>query len=779
MAESKKLVSKHQRLHIGRQLIESVSEPANTAYYVFFGNHLEYANTSEITQPVDSVSETAINVYRDMIYGKRLSENDFKLMIPRNDYSSNKVYNMYDDKTGESNVSLFDSNYYAVVNADAYYHVYKCLDNNLGANSTVQPEFAEIDAQDEVYQTSDGYVWKYMYSVDNTTVAKFATTDYFPVVPNTVVSASAKEGIINVIKVENIGRGYDNYCNGTFRADDLRVNGNSLVYSINSSLTANTANDYYNGCYLYIASGTGMGQYSKISSYVVNSTVKSVIIENEFSVSPQSDSVYEISPGVKIVGDGTQLVNAVARAIVNSAGNTIQHIEMLDLGLGYKYATASVIANPVVGVTANAALRPIYSPPGGHGYDAAAELGATRVGISIKFSNTDVGIPLTNEYRTLGIIKDPMFANVTINYNSSTGTFVPDENVYKIESGVMFNDNATINTTSSAVTAAADFVNQLDVGEYIYITDNMQYQLAVVNSIVNSSYLTLTTNGFFETSAAKLYKTNIGATVTSIDISPTVLTGTISVNTTSPNVTGTSTSFTTQVLPGDKVFLYSNSSGSGQVKNVVSVVNDTKLILDSNPSFANTSGKAQVLKYTVASKVDAGIRSAVGYVTSVSTGSLIASNVAGIFKTGDMIIGDVSGATGIITSIQRSGVTKDFNTFVQMYKYMGTPISGTFAQDEIVYQSESNNFEENYANAYLHSVKGTGPSTNYFVTNQVGLFNVGVNLRGANSDSTALITNKYSPELVFASGDVIYLEKIDPITRADATSETIKFIFEF
>lgn len=779
MAEPKKLVSKNHRLHSARQLIESINEPANTAYYVFFGNHLEYANTSEIPQPVDSVSETVIDVYRNMIYGKRISENDVKLMIPRNNYTSNKVYDMYDDTVGESNVALFSSNYYAVVNADAYYHVFKCLDNNRGTNSTVQPEFAEIDVSDEVYQTSDGYVWKYMYSVDNATVAKFATTDYFPVVANTLVSNAAKEGIINVIKVETAGRGYDNYCNGTFRADDLRLNGNSLVYSINASLTANTANDYYNGCYLYISAGTGVGQYSKITSYVVNSTVKSIVLDNTLETPPQSDSTFEIFPGVKITGDGTQSVNAVARAIVNTAGNTIQRIEMLNLGSGYKYAVAEVVANPVVGVTANAVLRPIYSPPNGHGYDAAAELGATRVGFTAKFANTDVGLPLTNEYRTLGILKDPLFSNVTINYTSATGTFTPDEHVYKVESGVMINDNATINTTSAIVTAAADFVNQLDVGEFIYITDASQYQLTTVNSIVNSSYFTIKSNGYFNTSTAKIYKTNIGATTTSINISPTVLAGTLSVNTTSPNADGTSTSFTTTLLPGSKIFVYGNSSGAGEIKTVVSVENNTRIVLNSNLSFANTTAKAQVLNYTITSSVDSGIQAAVGHVTSVATGSLVASNVAGIFKTGDFIIGETSGATGVVTTVQRSGVSKDFNTFVQMYKYIGTPVSGTFTQDEIVFQSETNDYADAYANGRLHSVTGAGGSTNYFVTGQVGVFNTSVNLLGANSDASALVTNKYSPELVFGSGEVIYLEKIDPITRSNTGSETIKFIFEF
>lgn len=956
MAESKKLVTKNHRLHIARQMIESVNEPANTAYYVFVGNHLDYpsvidatfnsdtgvANATDfittstvhnfangyqvqylssrgntalsgltngasyyvrfanstalklsstptgsiidltsaatgetghtlrytlaIPQPNDSISETIVDVYRNMIYGKRLSPNDIKLMIPRNDYVSNKVYDMYDDTIGESSLALFNKNYYAVVNADSFYHVFKCLDNNLGANSTVQPEFSEVDASDEIYQTSDGYVWKYMYTVDNTTVARFATTDYFPYVANSLVASSAKEGTIDVIKVELPGRGYSNYCNGTFRVDDLRIGGNPLKYSINTSLSANNTNSFYNGCYLYISAGTGVGQYSEIVDYTVNSTIKAVTIRNEFEVPPAGDSRFEVSPGVKIVGDGTQSVNAIARALVNTAGNTIQRIEMLSVGLGYKFAIANVVASPVVGVTKLAQLRPIFPPPGGHGHDAASELGCTRVGISVKFSNTDVGIPLSNEYRSIGILKDPAFSEVTLNYSNGTGAFVPDENVYKV-SGIRISDNASVNTTSSIITANADFVNQLDVGEYIYFSDGSNYQLSTVNSIVNSSYITIKSNAFFDsTGSVSIYKTMIGSSVSNLVFSTSNLTGNLETNASSSSVYGKGTTFSTELISNTSLYVYANSIGAGEIKRIVSITTEVlsfnantgvddstdfitiannilvnndvvkyytavgntaltgltnnafyyvvsanstgvklsttrggtanvitpsstvenghyvsiqKLIVSSNMSFTNSDAKAQILNYTVQSTVNSGIESTTGYITSVSTGSIVLSNVHGVFTTGDMIIGGESGATGKITTVERSNVAKGFESFVQMHKYIGTPVSGTFEADELAYQSSSGNLIDAYANAKIHSVTGAGVTTTYFVTNQNGIFNVGSNILGANSGSSALVTAKYSPELVFGSGEVMYLEKIEPITRSNTTSETIKFIFEF
>jgi hypothetical protein len=114
-----------------------------------------------------------------------------------------------------------------------------------------------------------------------------------------------------------------------------------------------------------------------------------------------------------------------------------------------------------------------------------------------------------------------------------------------------------------------------------------------------------------------------------------------------------------------------------------------------------------------------------------------------------------------------------------MYKYSVSSVVGTFTPDELVFQSETGLYEDQYANAYLHSSVYDGVNYNYYVTNQIGVINSGRNLIGANSTATANVVNKYSPELEFGSGDVMYIEKIDAIKRTNTASETIKLIFEF
>jgi hypothetical protein len=82
---NKRLVTKLFKTHMARQLIESVSEQANTAYYMFAGKHTQYpAGDTEITTPVDTVQSLYIDSYENMLFGKRISTNDVRHMINRN-----------------------------------------------------------------------------------------------------------------------------------------------------------------------------------------------------------------------------------------------------------------------------------------------------------------------------------------------------------------------------------------------------------------------------------------------------------------------------------------------------------------------------------------------------------------------------------------------------------------------------------------------------------------------------------------------------------------------
>jgi hypothetical protein len=648
---------------------------ANNRYYLFVGDHTTHANL-DLQSLQDTVSTTLQSAYRNMIEGKLIGAEDVAMLIRNIPYESNKVFDMYDDL-----LDLFDLDYYAIVNASSFYHVYKVLDNNQGSNSIVQPNFADISgANTNFYQTSDGYVWKYMYSIDNNSVVKFGTSNNFPVVANTSVKSGAVAGAIDVILIETAGVKYNNYVLGTFSGADIQVNGDALVFQIANNNTV-AVNGFYQSCLLYISAGTGVGQYKTVTDYFSNTDGNFIRVDSAFAIAPQNGSQYQIYPQVQIVGSGSETINAVARALINAtSSNSVYKIEMLLRGADYQLATAEVLANNVVGVTQNAALRVIYGPYGGHGYHQAPELSCGKVAISVQLSNSESNTILTtNKYQQFGIIQNPRFANVEITIANNVGIFLGQEPVWKI-SPLKITSIATINSLSSSISANdGTFTSLLKVGDFVYLTiaNNNSNQLATVNSIINSTMFTIASNGFFDSIAGIV-----------------------------------------NILVGQSISA-----------NVLSVVS------------------AQTLRIT---------------------------HVNGAIVANDFIIGQRSGAIATVNTVSRNGVLKNYETFVQLYKYNGVTTFGTFAQNEFVYQG---NLAQ--SNALLHSSINDGSNTLLYTSNQDGLFANGLLIVGNTSGAILSVANTYSPELVYGSGKVVYLENIDPVTRLSDQTEKFKVIFIF
>lgn len=70
------------------------------------------------------------------------------------------------------------------------------------------------------------------------------------------------------------------------------------------------------------------------------------------------------------------------------------------------------------------------------------------------------------------------------------------------------------------------------------------------------------------------------------------LSGTVSVTTSSNVVTGTSTTFTTDLAVGDYILLAANTTAT-DVRRITAITNATSISVDANVSFANTSGKVK------------------------------------------------------------------------------------------------------------------------------------------------------------------------------------------
>jgi hypothetical protein len=416
-----KLVTNKFKTHMAAQFIESVSESSNSLYYVFTGETLPFADDNAPPVPTNSTFGVHNDVYDNLLFGKKIASDDVKHMIRRVNWQSGNTYPAY----SYASTTLETDNFYAISEESGNYAVFKCLDNNGGAAANDQPLFSETAADDEFYQTNDKYVWKLMYNISASDWSKFATNDFAPVIPNANVSANAVSGSIEAIIINSGGARYNAHANGTFK--EISVAGNTLIHGLQSSsvtLSANT--DFYKNSTLYVRSGTGAGQARNISEYIVTGSERRVLINPAFTTLPDTTSVFEIAPGLTIKGDGD---DAVAIATIDTTANSISTVEIVNRGSGYSFADVIISSNGDSTVAAN--LTPSLSPPGGHGSDAINELYASRAGISVTYANNESNtIPTTNDYRSVGIIKDPLFANVELTLTTSTASsFLDGETV--------------------------------------------------------------------------------------------------------------------------------------------------------------------------------------------------------------------------------------------------------------------------------------------------------------------------------------------------------------
>lgn len=463
-----------------------INELSNNVYYYALGRYLPWANESSPDTAVDTVK--AINDFkRTIIAGKRIKPTDILNLVVRHNWISGTVYAQYDD----TDPNLYDKSFYVINSTEK---VYKCLFNNGGAVSLTEPTLVQLDK----FQTADGYIWKYMYSLSSANNTKFSSGSYIPVEPNTAVSSAASNGSIDVILNTNPGSGYTGYISGTIKS----VVSNTL-FSIESLSTLSVDNFYYNSSAFYIINGTGEGQLTVVSNYVVNSSGHFVYTQTPLN-SPQLDltSEYRIAPQVSVSGDGS---GAKAICTVNaSASYSIDTLSVISSGSGYSYANVSIVSNPSYGSGAQA--RAIIPPWGGHGYDAANELGSKLVGFSTFFVNSESNTISTEvSFRQGALITGPAkFATPDAykTFNANTGVSNTTDLIYIAGANTHFRYGDRV---TYIVDAGNTAVGGLSNGFSYYVNFSNSSSLSL-STVVDGASVNVT-SGSSET-GHRLYTTN-------------------------------------------------------------------------------------------------------------------------------------------------------------------------------------------------------------------------------------------------------------------------------
>jgi hypothetical protein len=293
----------------------------------------------------------------------------------------------------------------------------------------------------------------------------------------------------NTLRISNVNRAF------SVGANLVSVTNSSITSLISTSTPLNVALStdagFYKNNSFYIRSGTGAGQLRTISEYIVTGDKRQVLLNSPLDVLPDTNSIFEIGPRVIITGDG---VNANAICVIDPSANSIAEIEIIRPGSGYTYAEVTILANTgniAVGTntyvnTSSARARAIIPPKGGHGADIVNELYATRIGIGASFANSENStIPVTNDFRKISLIKDPLFANAELTLSTSTAAnFTAGEYIVQADTGA----KGQITNRSGSTLRLTNISGFFQTGNSTVnvITGNTSAQTAIVTAIDRS-----------------------------------------------------------------------------------------------------------------------------------------------------------------------------------------------------------------------------------------------------------------------------------------------------
>lgn len=200
------------------KLYNEVSMLDSHNYSVGIGHHEQWDSSDTVPDLVGAPKEEltakiglqSVKTVTDIVY-----------TVPRYNWSSGTIYQAYDDAvkgaTGNGFYVLTDLN-----------EVYVCIQQGKNAQgaaqtSTIKPSYSTAGvAVTRAFETSDGYVWKMLYTLSASNANKFLTSNFLPIPPRATglgapdasqieqqnIEAAAVSGQVLNIVMTNEGSGY-------------------------------------------------------------------------------------------------------------------------------------------------------------------------------------------------------------------------------------------------------------------------------------------------------------------------------------------------------------------------------------------------------------------------------------------------------------------------------------------------------------------------------------------------------------------------------------------
>lgn len=769
-----KLITQNFKTHAARQFVESFDESANTIYYVTGHKSTPFTNDAAPPIPENTRNYTHYELYDDMLFGKHVTPADVKHMVRNIPWVSGTVYDMYDDLA----VDLETKNFFVSSLESGSYHIFKCLYNNNGGASTDQPLFSEIDVTDEIYQTTDNYQWKYMYTITSSQYSKFATADYIPFFENTNVTDAAVDGSINTIIVTNPGGQYNSYAYGTVK--ESAVAGNTLLYALNGEkftdylITVANTTGFIEERVTSLnadgktASGVIVARYAANNTFRVTSTLRNFVAGRTI-VGTTSATSQTISSATKITaelssntdfyknnsfyirsGVGAGQLRTITEYIVTGEERRV----LLNSGLSpFPDSTSIFEIGPRViisgdGQSANAVAT--VDPAA----NSIAEIEIISSGTNYTYADIQIiaNTGILDTTTGLAISSTSAQTRAIISPPGGHGSNVINE-LYanKVGIGVSF-----ANTESDTISVENDFRKISILKDPLFA--NVEITLA--NTFTSSSFTAGETILQANTGATGVVVNRDGLVVRLSNVRGFFLSGNSTVN----FVTGQTSSYVAPVDSIDKSVETFDQRQVYQVEMLYTGPNGTGFVEDELVIQQGLS--------TLASDII----------------TLTIDNDAYVYSDGEVITQANTAATGVVSArfdsvITLSNVTGTFLTGNSSVNFITGGTSNTVS----TVLSTDNTFQAN-AIGYVHSLNNGASSTVIGLTNVRGFFSISDDLAGTintfvgqTSRAEAKITGRSYDRnyVVDNSGEFLYTENFTPVERDAAQTEKVKLVIEF
>jgi hypothetical protein len=166
------VITRELQRELTKRLFEDIDDSANTRYYIGVGMS-EVWNDSDV--PVDPLAtEREERNFRARMQSIKLVT-DYSMVVPRNNWTTGRVYLPYNDNLAGTSVTP----YYVITDENQVYLCLKQAKNSLGVAqvSTVKPTGVGTTP----IFTADGYVWKFLYTINTASANAFLSSAWMPV----------------------------------------------------------------------------------------------------------------------------------------------------------------------------------------------------------------------------------------------------------------------------------------------------------------------------------------------------------------------------------------------------------------------------------------------------------------------------------------------------------------------------------------------------------------------------------------------------------------------